>query len=67
MTATVDTARCDRSPACVAARFCPRDAIIPLPGGNYPGANGYKVDTDRCTGCGICLRACPFGAVELSR
>ncbi len=65
--AAIDTARCDRSPSCVAAHFCPRGAIVPVPGGMYPGANGYTVDEAACTGCGVCLRACPFGAVGLDR
>jgi Fe-S-cluster-containing hydrogenase component 2 len=55
--------RCDRSPACMAARVCPRDAIVPLSGGSYPGMNGYRIDASRCAGCGICARACPYGAV----
>ncbi|HEY3316949.1 MAG TPA: 4Fe-4S binding protein [Coriobacteriia bacterium] len=63
--ATIDTTRCDRSPGCVAARFCPQDAIVPIPGGSYPGANGYRVDEARCTGCLVCRRACPFDAVGL--
>ncbi|MBI5231739.1 MAG: 4Fe-4S binding protein [Coriobacteriales bacterium] len=59
----IDTQRCDRSPACPAVRVCPRGAIRPVAGGGYPGANGYEVVQELCSGCGICARACPGGAV----
>jgi Fe-S-cluster-containing hydrogenase component 2 len=62
---TIDADMCDRSPACPARRVCPRGAIKPLPGGRYPGSSGYVVDSDRCTACGVCIRACPGGAVHL--
>ncbi len=65
MTAMVENVRCDRSPACMAARVCPRGAIVPLPGGTYPGSAGYSVDESACSGCGVCVRACPFGAVGM--
>lgn len=65
-TMTLDAATCDRSPACPARRACPRGAIVPIPGGRYPGANGYTIDQERCTGCGICIRSCPTGAVRLA-
>lgn len=60
---TIDRARCDRSPACPALRACPRDAIVPVPGGPYPGANGYSVIDDLCAGCAVCAARCPGGAV----
>ena len=62
---TIDNAKCDRSPGCMARKSCPRGAILPVPGGAYPGANGYTVDEERCHGCAVCVRACPFGAVHL--
>ncbi|HZL06973.1 MAG TPA: 4Fe-4S binding protein [Coriobacteriia bacterium] len=65
MTASVETGACDRSPHCPARRVCPRGAIVPKTGGAYPGANGYRVLADRCTGCGVCVRACPGRAVSM--
>ncbi|MBN2404809.1 MAG: 4Fe-4S binding protein [Coriobacteriia bacterium] len=61
----IDNGACDRSPGCPAKRVCPKGAITPVPGGRYPGANGYSIDEDRCTGCGICTRVCAGGAIHL--
>jgi Fe-S-cluster-containing hydrogenase component 2 len=63
MTFEIALDRCDRSPNCRAARVCPQDAIVPIADGSHPGMNGYRIDPGRCAGCGVCLRACPFGAV----
>lgn len=63
---TIDIESCDRSPACPARRVCPRGAIVPVPGGRYPGENGYVVDETRCTGCAICVRSCPGRAVRVA-
>ena len=44
-------------PACAAA--CPEDAIA-------AGADGVVlVDAAKCTGCGDCVGACPYGAMSL--
>lgn len=64
-TYTIDAGTCDRSPGCPARRLCPKGAIVPVPGGAYPGANGYTVDQDACAACGVCARVCPTGAVTL--
>jgi len=64
MSFSVDTAACDRSPGCPARRACPKGAITALPGGAYPGANGYTVNEALCAGCGICVRVCPGHAVS---
>lgn len=61
----IDIPTCDRSPGCPARRACPRGAIQPAPGGAYPGANGYIIDEARCTGCAVCARFCPGGAVRV--
>ncbi|HSK48139.1 MAG TPA: 4Fe-4S binding protein [Coriobacteriia bacterium] len=64
-TVRIDIPTCDRSPGCPAKRVCPRGAIVPVSGGRYPGANGYTVIEEKCSGCGVCVRACPMGAVRL--
>jgi Fe-S-cluster-containing hydrogenase component 2 len=63
--AHIDNRSCDRSPGCPARRACPSGAIVPLEGGRYPGANGYTVEEDKCTGCGICAQYCAGGAVRI--
>jgi MinD superfamily P-loop ATPase len=63
--AAIETATCDRAPGCPVARVCPRHAVVPVPGGAYPGANGWRVDEELCTGCGVCVRACPTRSVSL--
>lgn len=62
---SIDTLSCDRSQGCPARRACPRGAIVPLSGGTYPGANGYTIIEERCTGCAVCALNCPGGAVRV--
>lgn len=64
-TVRIETSLCDRSPGCPSRRVCPNGAIIPVAGGSYAGANGYTVMEDKCTGCGVCMRVCPGGAVQI--
>lgn len=65
-TVTIREQACDRSPACPARRVYPKGAVVPAPGGPYPGSNGYTVIEERCSGCGVCVAACPGGAVVLT-
>lgn len=62
----IENDSCDRSPGCPARRVCPRGAIVPVPGGPYPGSKGYTVLQERCTGCGVCARVCAGGAVTFA-
>ena len=39
--------------------YCPDLAIVRLPEG------GYDVNGDYCKGCGICVRECPTGSMEM--
>lgn len=55
---------CDGSPMCPAKRVCPQKAITQK-GGLFFGGGISNVNEDKCTGCGICLRYCPMGAISL--
>ena len=48
-----------RRPRCAAS--CPSSALVALPEG------GARLDRGKCTGCGCCAAACPFGYLRLSR
>ena len=39
---------------------CPEHAVVKLGPGNR-----YRIDEDRCTGCGICADQCPVHAIEM--
>ncbi len=58
-TVNIDQSRCDRQPGCPARVVCPKGAIV--------AQNGrYTVLESKCTGCGVCMRVCPMGAVDFS-
>jgi len=42
-------------PQCM--KVCPADALAPREGG------GVNVLSDRCLGCGLCVKACPLDAI----
>ncbi len=48
--------QCNTGPECVEA--CPENAFERLP-------DGTLLITDRCTGCGACVPACPYDAISL--
>src|SRR5512142_2033904 len=45
-------------PSCVAS--CPEGALE-----RDPGLGVVRLDPDRCTSCGVCASACPFGSVAI--
>jgi Fe-S-cluster-containing dehydrogenase component len=47
---------CDDAPC---ARACPPGALVQRAEG------GVRLNTERCTACGACAAACPFGAISL--
>ncbi|MRR12089.1 4Fe-4S ferredoxin [bacterium] len=61
----LDNALCDRSPGCPSARVCPTGAIVPVEGGAYPGANGYRIIDELCRGCAVCVRVCGGRALTI--
>ena len=48
---------CRACPEPQCAKVCPADALECCEGG------GVTLRTEKCLGCGLCLQACPFGAV----
>ncbi|SHE77339.1 4Fe-4S binding domain-containing protein [Caldanaerobius fijiensis DSM 17918] len=61
--AVVDQEICDRSPFCPAARSCKFDAFKVERHGFFNVK--ISVDSDKCTGCGVCTRYCPHRAITL--
>ena len=55
----IDLKLCDNSPYCPVVRVCPRRAVSAVLG-------GYTINQEECTACGVCVRACPMGAVKVS-
>jgi NADPH-dependent glutamate synthase beta subunit-like oxidoreductase len=49
---------CCECDGCLGA--CPEDAVIKLGAGHR-----YRIDYDRCTGCGACYDQCPVHAIEM--
>ncbi len=59
MKATVSAWRCPQNHRCPAVRVCPVGAI------HQDGFSLPKIDTDKCTGCQMCTRFCPMGAIKV--
>lgn len=49
---------CFECDGCLGA--CPEDAVVKLGKGLR-----YRIDLDRCTGCGVCFEQCPVHAIEM--
>ncbi|HWK26285.1 MAG TPA: NAD(P)-binding protein [Solirubrobacter sp.] len=65
-TALFEARRCLSCGSCFACDncygVCPDNAVLKLePGGAY----AYAFDLDYCKGCGLCMRECPCGAIEM--
>ncbi len=56
-TAVIDSATCESCGVCANER-CPMDAIVPDNG-------AYRVEPERCIGCGACTPTCPPEAIRL--
>lgn len=58
---------CDQSPACPARRSCPQKAITQDGKGvwGFMGGGTASVDPEKCTGCGLCVKYCPTGAIKM--
>jgi Fe-S-cluster-containing hydrogenase component 2 len=50
--------QCKDAPCLIA---CPENAIL----NDLQDGRIVRVDTEQCTGCGQCARACPFGAIQI--
>lgn len=61
--ARIDENICDRSPFCPAAMSCRFKAFKVTFGGSF--RINISIDEEKCTGCGVCTRYCPHGAIEL--
>ncbi|HEY5506764.1 MAG TPA: 4Fe-4S binding protein [Coriobacteriia bacterium] len=59
--ASIDPNRCDRAPGCPASRVCRSGSVIRM-----SPSEPWRVDSDTCTGCGMCVRVCPTGACSMS-
>jgi len=67
--AFIDPARCDKAPTCPAKRMCPEKAIIKKKDAgmvmNFLGFGTAEVVMEKCTGCGLCTKYCPHGAIKI--
>lgn len=64
MKVSINQDKCDRSPACMVRRFCPKGAVKQEKGSFLKGGK-VTVDEALCAGCTICMRYCPHHAVEV--
>lgn len=58
MSINVELARCPQNHPCPAVRVCPVGAL------SQEGFAAPKVDDEKCTDCGACVKFCPTGALK---
>lgn len=63
--AVVHAGKCDRSPFCPVKRVCPAGAVMQARKGFFKAEAPVVVD-EKCTGCGLCVKVCPMGAVRIA-
>lgn len=61
--AVLDKNMCDRSPFCPASRSCKLGAIKRNVRGFFDVE--IEIDKEKCTGCGVCTKFCPQGAIKI--
>jgi len=61
--AVLDKDMCDRSPFCPASRSCKFAAIKRNVRGFFDVE--IEIDKEKCTGCGVCTKFCPQGAIKI--
>ncbi len=59
MPALVNEALCPQDHPCPAARVCPYDALT------QEGDAAPVVNEEKCEDCGLCVKACPRGALRM--
>ena len=59
MAAIVDERLCARENPCPAVRICPYEALA------QEGDAAPVVDEEKCEDCGLCVKACPKGALRI--
>jgi Pyruvate/2-oxoacid:ferredoxin oxidoreductase delta subunit len=61
--ALAEAQRCFSCGSCIhcdqCVTYCPDLAVLRVDG-------GYRVNTDYCKGCGVCVRECPTGSMAMS-
>lgn len=67
--AVINAEKCDNSPFCPVMRVCPQGAVVKKGAGaiaSFFGGGKVEIESEKCTGCGVCVRSCPRGAVIMS-
>ena len=61
--AVIDTSSCDKSPFCPVKRVCPVNAVTQE--GSFFRSGVPVIDSEKCIGCGKCVKVCPMRAVKM--